>query len=176
MQKIWYMLVLLGLAGCVGSDNKIIPGIVPNSAKEKQVIKVMPNNIIGEVEPIYLLPMKSPFMSRIDTGAATSSLDTQDIKHFERDGQKWVSFTVINRETGEKHTFEKSVVRTTRIKRVDYRENRPKVVMEVKMAGEVFKADFTLADRRDFDYQTLVGRNILNGRAIVDVSLQHTLK
>lgn len=64
--------------------------------------------IIGAVEPVYVLPMKMPFAGRIDTGAETSSIDASDIKTFERDGEKWVSFTIVNRETGEKHRFEKN--------------------------------------------------------------------
>lgn len=44
-------------------------------------------NIIGAVEPIYILPMKSAFEARIDTGATTSSLDADDIREFERDGE-----------------------------------------------------------------------------------------
>ena len=67
MLKLKHILFVLALTGCTSSEVKMAPGIVPNTAKEKQVVKVMPSNIIGEVEPIYLLPMKSPFMSRIDT-------------------------------------------------------------------------------------------------------------
>lgn len=167
---------LMFLAGCASSEQKLVPGIVPNTAKKKEIVRVMPNNVIGEVEPVYLLPMKSPFMSRIDTGAATSSLDAEDVKKFERDGQKWVSFKVVNRETGETHVFEKPLVKIAKIKRIGDREVRPLVEMEVKMGGEVFKAKFTVAEREKFEYQTLIGRNILNGRAIVDVSLAKTLK
>ena len=36
--------------------------------------------------------------------------------------------------------------------------------------------DVTLSDRTDFEYPVLVGRNLLTDTAIVDVSLQHTLK
>ena len=63
--------------------------------------------IIGEVEPIYFLPMKSPFAARIDTGATTSSLDCQDVEYFERDGEKWVAFKLKNRKTGEEHVLKR---------------------------------------------------------------------
>ena len=170
------MLFVLALAGCTSSEVKMMPGIVPNTAKEKQVVKVMPSNIIGEVEPIYLLPMKSPFMSRIDTGATTSSLDAEDIKPFERDGRRWVSFTVVNRTTQEKYTFEKPLLKNAKIKRIGEREKRPMVEMEVRMGKDTFRANFTIAEREKFEYQTLVGRNVLYGRAIVDVTLSNTLK
>ena len=176
MLKFRHMLFVLALAGCTSSEVKMMPGIVPNTAKEKQVVKVMPSNIIGEVEPIYLLPMKPPFMSRIDTGATTSSLDAEDIKPFERDGRRWVSFTVVNRATQEKYTFEKPLLKNAKIKRIGEREKRPMVEMEVRMGKDIFRANFTIAEREKFEYQTLVGRNVLYVRAIVDVTLSNTLK
>ena len=47
--------------------------------------------------------------------------------------------------------------------------------MNVKFGTETFTAMFSLADRSKFDYQALIGRNILTGRAIVDTSLANTL-
>jgi hypothetical protein len=47
--------------------------------------------------------------------------------------------------------------------------------MDVRMGKEVFSATFSVADRKGFDYQGLVGRNILTGRFIVDTSTSHTL-
>lgn len=176
MRKILSVVVVMLLVACQSQEMRLVPGIVPNSAKEKTVVRIAPNNVIGAVEPIYLLPMKSPFLSRIDTGAVTSSLDATDLKRFERDGEKWASFTVVNRETGEKHVFERPISRKLRIKRVGDDEHRVTVEMDVKMGGEKFKADFSINTRHDFEYQTLIGRNILSGRAIVDVSVSNTLK
>lgn len=48
--------------------------------------------------------------------------------------------------------------------------------MPVSFGGEKFVSEFTLAKRERFEYQVLIGRNILSGRAIVDTSLSHTLK
>ena len=164
------------LAACAGQKEKVVPGIVPNTAQPAKVITVRPNNVIGAVERIYFPPMKSPFMARIDTGATTSSIDAENIKRFERDGQKWVSFTLINRETKEKMDFEKPLSRRVKIKRTGEEEHRVTVNMDVKMGKETFVAEFTLNERNDFEYQGLVGRNILSGRAVVDVSISNTLK
>lgn len=132
-------------------------------------------NIIGEVEPIYLPPIKTPFPARVDTGAATSSIDATNIRYFERDGEKWVAFTLTNRLNKETHRFEKKIHRQTFIKRIDEDEKRTIVEMDVSFGSEKFTALFTLADRRKFEYQALIGRNILTGRAIVDTSLSNTL-
>lgn len=154
----------------------IIPSIVPNTQKTKVESKPRIHNIIGAVEPIYMLPMKSAFYARIDTGATTSSIDVTNLKRFERDGEKWVSFTITNRSSGETHDFEKQIYKRVRITRAEEHERRVKVIMDVSFGGEKFQAEFTLAEREDFDYQALIGRNILTGRAIVDTSISNTLK
>lgn len=167
---------LMLLTACAAKKEKVIPGIVPATAQPEKVVKVLPNNVIGAVERIYFLPMKSPFMARVDTGATTSSIDAENIKRFERDGQRWVSFTLVNRETKEKADFEKPLSRRVKIKRTGEEEHRVTVNMDVKMGKETFVAEFTLNERHDFEYQGLIGRNVLSGRAIVDVSISNTLK
>lgn len=176
MQKILACLCTFLLAACATQKDKVVPGIVPNTAQPAKVITVRPSNVIGAVERIYFPPMKSPFMARIDTGATTSSIDAENVRRFERDGQKWVSFTLINRETKEKMDFEKPLSRRVKIKRTGEEEHRVTVNMDVKMGKETFVAEFTLNERHEFEYQGLVGRNILSGRAVVDVSISNTLK
>ena len=176
MQRILCLLLTFFVFACSADETKIIPSIAPNKAPEQKVVYVRPNNVIGAIEPVYFPPMKSPFPARIDTGATTSALDVQNLNVFERDGQKWVSFTLINRETGESHDFEKPRRKRIRVKRIIEDEHRPLVEMDVKMGGKTFKSDFTVTERTDFEYQALIGRNILSGRAVVDVSLENTLK
>ncbi len=80
-------LLMISVSACSMSEKgKIVPAIVPQSQKTPQVKVVRPNNIIGAVEPIYMLPMKSAFLARVDTGATTSSIDVQNLKYFERGG------------------------------------------------------------------------------------------
>jgi hypothetical protein len=137
---------------------------------------VYPLGVIGQTEPIYFPPMKSPFIARIDTGAERSSIDVRGERHFERDGEKWVAFVLTNRVTGESHRFEKRIKRHTTIKRIDEDERRVVVNMDVKMGGQYLNTSFSLANRERFEYQALVGRNILTGRAIVDTALFNTLE
>ena len=67
-------------------------------------------------------------------------------------------------------------MKNAKIKRIGEREKRPMVEMEVRMGKDIFRANFTIAQREKFEYQTLIGRNVLYGRAIVDVTLSNTLK
>ena len=48
--------------------------------------------------------------------------------------------------------------------------------MNIKMGNEIIKAEFSLAHRDRFEYQGLIGRNILTGRAVVDTSIENTLR
>ena len=175
MRKLCLLIVLFTVSACQ-SKQVIVPAVVHNVSTTEEVVVEkahLPN--IGEVEPIYFLPMKSPFAARIDTGATTSSLDCQDVEYFERDGEKWVAFKLKNRKTGEEHVFEKKVERSFKVKRAGKDESRKAIKMDVKMGGEVFSAVFSIADRSNFDYQGLVGRNILTGRFLVDTSTSYTL-
>ena len=161
---------IIFFAGC---RTQVQPAIVP--AVEVPVVKETKLGIIGAVEPVYFLPMKSPFEARIDTGAENSAIDVTSLKTFERDGEKWVSFVLTNDETGETQRFEKEIVRQATIKRSHKDEKRHVVTMEVRLGNEIISANFSLANREKFEYQALIGRNILTGRAIVDTSVSHTL-
>ena len=144
-----------------------------NELKEKVYY---PLGIIGAVEPIYLKDMNSVFYARVDTGATTSSLDATEITRFERDGEDWVSFVVTNAETKETKKFEKKVARKISIKRQSgNNESRVSVNMEIKFGNQQLVKEFTLVHREDFNYQVLIGRNILNGLAVVDVATTNTL-
>ena len=70
--------------------------------------------------------------------------------------------------------FEKKIERTFRVRRIGNDESRKAVKMDVKMGNEVFSATFSIADRQGFDYQGLIGRNVLTGRFIVDTSTKET--
>lgn len=148
---------------------------VPAISLEEQIKKTHKLGIIGEAEPVYFLPMKKAILSRIDTGAENSSIDAKNIRLFEREGVKWVSFDVVNKKNGETQHFEKRVYRETVIKRQNESEERIVVLMTIKIGAEKITAQFSLADRSKFEYQGLIGRNILKGRAIVDTAISKTL-
>ena len=69
----------------------------------------------------------------------------------------------------------KKIERKTTIKRINEHEKRIVVMMDVKFGNEIINAEFSLADREKFEYQALIGRNIISGRAIVDPSISNTL-
>lgn len=136
----------------------------------------LPLGIIGEIEVIHLPEFSVPFEARIDTGATTSSIDAKEIRTFERDGRKWVSFMVQARSGGAAHQYELPVVRTVRIKRHDAESiERISVMLTFRIGHLTLEREFTLSDRTKFKYPVLLGRNVINGLAAVDPSRRNVL-
>ena len=131
--------------------------------------------IIGSVEYVHWLKPDIQFEARIDTGAESSSLDARDIVRFERDGKRWVRFTVFDGE--EQVTLERRVKRRVLIKQQEGLMDRRYVVrLRLQMGAINELVDVTLTDRSQMDYPLLIGRNFLTDTAIVDVSRRHTIK
>ncbi|MYM61772.1 ATP-dependent zinc protease [Pseudomaricurvus sp. HS19] len=130
--------------------------------------------IIGQVEYVDVMPINMRKKARVDTGAETTSIDASDIVEFERDGKSWVKFKVEDRRTGEVSEIKAPVVRWVRIKQHGVENVRRQVVrLELRMGSLHDKVEVTLADRDRFDYPILIGRNFLQGRAVVDVSRKY---
>ncbi|UDQ98707.1 RimK/LysX family protein [Lentisphaerota bacterium WC36G] len=129
--------------------------------------------IIGEIENIYLDDFKTPFESRIDSGAATSSIDATKIQSFERDGDKWVKFTITNRKSKKAMILSRRIVRQVRIK--GDKMIRYVVKLRIRVGHNYIEREFTLANRKNYRYSMLIGRNVLSGIALIDVSKKKTL-
>jgi hypothetical protein len=158
--------------GACSTASEVKPEIVPAVMKKENTYVL---GTIGEVEHVYLMPMESPFEARIDTGAKGTSIGATNIKAFERDGEKWVSFSMKNKVSGETKNFEKPLAGEITVKRINVDEKRYLVNMDIKIGQHIINADISLADREYYQYQVLIGRNILKGRALVDTALSHTV-
>jgi hypothetical protein len=132
-------------------------------------------DIIGEVEHVSILPHEFKLNARIDTGAIGSSLSAADILQFERDGKKWIRFLIKHPDTKKTVEIESPLVRTAKIKRHETQAQERFVVnLVVDISDQVFKGDFSLTDRSQFEFPVLIGRNILSNRFLVDVNRRFT--
>lgn len=131
--------------------------------------------VVGSEEYIFLSPPGKVFPARIDTGADTSSLDARDIERFERNGEPWVRFTILDPETGEELNLERKVVRNVRIIQAvaENKEQRQVVELQITLGNTTRSAEFTLSDRSHMEFPVLVGRNILMDSMSVDVSKKY---
>ncbi len=128
--------------------------------------------VVGDVEDVRFENIDIVLRARIDTGASTSSLDARDIGSFERDGDRWVRFTVLDPDSGEPIVLERPRSRRVRILQAtaDEPERRPVVELRVTLGDNTQTAEFTLSNRSNLEYPVLIGRNILRDLMVVDVS------
>ena len=133
--------------------------------------------VVGSVERLTISPPGLKLRARIDTGAETTSLHADPIVRFERDGKRWVRFTLQASPDAEPVVMERPVERRVRIKRHDADSQRRYVVKLWLQLGEIKEhVEVTLTDRSDFEFPLLVGRNWLTDTAVVDVSRRYVIK
>jgi hypothetical protein len=124
------------------------------SAEEKMVI--------GEVEEVILRPWGVRLPARIDTGAATSSLDARNL--------------TVKNNTAEFRLSKKygslqlrlPVIGWQNIRSADFKERRPVVEITFCMGPKLIRAQVTLNDRSTVSYPLIIGRNVLKENFVVD--------
>ncbi|MDX5339701.1 MAG: RimK/LysX family protein [Cyclobacteriaceae bacterium] len=130
--------------------------------------------IIGRKEKITIPVLGLNLVwAKIDTGAYTSSLHAEEIRLEEKDGKKMLKFQALlpghRKFSGKTLSFEK--FREKKVKNsFGQTEIRFLIETKVQLAGETFMAEFTLTDRSSMKNSILLGRKILRGKFLVDVS------
>lgn len=133
--------------------------------------------VIGAVEWALVEPANLILEARIDTGADTSSIHAENIRLVERDGKRYVQFSLEDPSTKEAIPVERRLHRRILVKQnTDAPPDRRYVVrMWVTVGTTRLWLDVSLSDRDDFEYDLLLGRNLLVDEFVVDVSKNHTL-
>ena len=151
------------------------PKIITRTSVIYQPVNIGQKLVIGVVESVTFENLNIMLPARIDTGAATSSLCATDIHPFERDGRHWVSFRLHDGPDDKDGLLVKrQIVRHVMIKRHHSNpQQRPVVRLKMRIGKIEEMAEFTLADRRNFEFPVLIGRNILADIAIVDASYDY---
>ncbi|WP_220721136.1 ATP-dependent zinc protease family protein [Agarivorans litoreus] len=147
----------------------------PQNCKQTNY-KLGNKTVLGESEWVSLEQQKQAFQARIDTGAATSSLNATNIVKFERDGKNWVRFNMRHKTIDTDIIIERPVVRTAEVAQSSTNkvDKRPVVSMLVKLGPISENAQFTLTDRRHLSYPVLLGRSFLKDISVVDISQKFT--
>ncbi len=129
--------------------------------------------IAGWLEVVILSPWQNRLRAKLDTGAKTSSIHAENIETFQQDSQQWVRFNLPQgkSKTRNKKRVELPVVREVMIKRHDL----PPAIRYVVEIGfclnqHFYSTEFTLADRKNFNYPILLGRHFLKNTILVDSS------
>lgn len=137
--------------------------------------KVFKKIVIGRVEWITSVSPEVSFRARIDTGAQTCSIHAEKISEKNIDGEKHVEFTTLDEE-GKPHRYLKKVVEMSRVKGTSgIVESRYVVKMTLMFGKRELDVNVNLNNRKNLRHRFLVGRNLLLGDYIVDVSQSRLL-
>jgi len=134
--------------------------------------------IFGWKEWVWIEGREKKLRAKLDTGALTSSLHAADVKEFERDGEKWVRFTVFDPKRDDpkvdRVTIEAPLVRKASIKNSDGQTSERLIVRLRFRLGPVTRtAEFSLNDRVDLYHPVLLGRSAIRTLGLVDASRQY---
>lgn len=132
--------------------------------------------LLGEIETVKLVKESISLAARIDSGAVTSSIGVINPRNFERDGDKWIRFSLDQED--DAIVYEYPVYDTVVIKQTkDLSEERIEIKIDIEMGGVIYKNQlFNLSDRTHLDYQLLIGRSFLQDIAVIDVGSKFLLE
>ena len=128
--------------------------------------------VIGRAEKIDLLDFNmTDVPAKVDTGADTSAIWATSIEEKE-DGLYFVLFGPGSENyTGNVQRFTKPDYSLTRVANsFGQKELRYKVKLRLRVKDRVVRATFTLSDRSEKVYPVLLGRRMLHGKFLVDVT------
>jgi hypothetical protein len=138
--------------------------------------------VFGVIERVTFLPEKVSISAKLDTGAKTSSLGVTDMRIVTEEHHKWVYFAVNTKKKGKVY-FKRKLEGYTKIKirqpeqqmglsEHDY-ISRPVVLMEIRLGDRQALVSVNLANRQNFLYTFLLGRDAITQLGGVIDPAQH---
>jgi hypothetical protein len=128
---------------------------------------------VGWVENGKIAGVDKEVKVKLDTGAKTTSINAEILEKPDKETESGgtIKFRFLDGE-GNKEVFERPIVRWVKIKSREGKDlRRPVVRMRFCLAGRWIEEEVNLADRDDFNYPVLIGRNMLKqGKLAVDSS------
>ncbi len=137
--------------------------------------------IIGRIELVNLPEWNfTDLEAKIDTGAFTSSLHCHHLEPFEKEGQSWIRFYLLDpdHEAYNEQMLEMPVFDRREVKSSNGEiEHRYFIQTKIEFFGSVYTIEFSLTDRSAMKYPLLIGRKFLKkGPFMVDVTSKNLSK
>ena len=149
------------------------PAATNSSSKPHAANIVAPAaTVIGATE-IVIVDGKHQQAARIDTGAAISSLDAQQLTIKTHKRGQWAHFNFNGTR------YSKKIKRHLSVTQQAGSTKRPVVIMHLSMSGIHGTYAFSLANRKKLQYPVLIGRNVLDTRQAnlqVDVRVNPSIR
>jgi hypothetical protein len=130
----------------------------------------------GWVEKIMLPAEQITMDAKLDTGAAISSINAENIQITHKDKTKWVEFDIVKREQVLKHvSYPLQGYITIKARDDEKRANgdsqRPLILMKICMGDQTHLIKVNLIHREEFSYAFLLGREAMKQyKILVDPS------
>jgi len=113
----------------------------------------------------------SKIKAKVDTGARSSSLHVNVTEEYEVEGVPHVRFEIYSKQRRPEYFVEATA------KVIDHRQvksssgtvtTRPVIMTRVRLLGQVWLVELTLANREGMGFRMLLGREAFRGKFIVD--------
>ena len=125
---------------------------------------------IGILEDVVLLPWGVKVPARVDTGAATTSLDARELVVKDEIAE----FKLPEKYGGTKISL--PVVRWREVRSASGLQRRPVVEIRICVGPKVVRTKVNLVDRSRMSYPIIIGRNVLRRGYVVDCLCSNILK
>ena len=124
---------------------------------------------MGYVENVFVGKLGLEMKAKLDTGADSSSVYARDVHIYRKGGKDdWVRFRLIGKN-GRTVRYDQNVRRFALIKKkTGGTIRRPVIHLPICVGGVEGLAEVNLADREEFEYDFLIGREFLASRILVD--------
>lgn len=112
---------------------------------------------------------------KIDTGAYTSSIHTEDIREVEINGETYIEFKVLDPSHPQ---YQDRIFKTKNFKQKIVKssfgdvERRYVITTKITLFGKEYAIQLSLSERGNMKYPVLLGRRFLRKKFIVDTSLK----
>ena len=108
--------------------------------------------------------------AKIDTGAYTSSIHCKHIQQISRNGQNLLEFRLMDDSIHTVEEYKQKLIRNS------FGETEERFIIKtlIRIGKKKIMTTVSLSDRGSMRYPVLIGRRLLKGKFIVDVSLVHT--
>lgn len=125
--------------------------------------------VMGYVENAFFGDLRLEMKAKLDTGAETTSIHGWDVRLYTKGtSDDWVEFRLKGKD-GRSVRYDQNVIRFALIKKKEGGTiRRPVIHLPVCIGGKTGLAEVNLADREDFVYDALIGREFLASRIAVD--------
>jgi hypothetical protein len=127
--------------------------------------------VMGYVEDVFVGKLGLEMKGKLDTGADSSSVFARDVHIYNKSGKDdWVRFRLVGKN-GRTVRYDQNVRRFALIKlKTGGTIRRPVIHLPLCIGGVSGLAEVNLADREEFEYDFLVGREFMASRVLVDSS------